>query len=174
MVVSSKRLFKTRLFAGRVFAPAVFRGAVVTSGAPVNQTLPTLTINPDGTWSGTVGTWTGGPESYAWELRRVGDDGVVASGTGTTFSGSGLAIASYYLWVEATNDAGTGEAESATAHRVVAGPFCSAAKQAYSPGSVARHAYSPGSVARHAYCPGSVATDYHAAGSQASQGVCCV
>lgn len=83
---------------------------------PVNQTLPTLTINSDGTWSGTVGGWSNEPTSYAWELRQVSDDSVVASGTGEDPAGSGLEFGSYYLWVEATNGAGSASAESAAAY----------------------------------------------------------
>lgn len=83
---------------------------------PENLSIPTLTLGAS-SWSGSVGTWdnkSNGTITYAWELRDSGDDSVVESGSGSSPSGSGSYSGGYYLHVEATNNAGTTSADSAT------------------------------------------------------------
>lgn len=83
---------------------------------PENLTAPTLHINPDGTWTGGLGTWSGSPTNYDWELRRASDDSVADSGSTSdaeaVLVGSGLGVGNYYLWVLASNSGGSGVAES--------------------------------------------------------------
>lgn len=84
-----------------------------------NVTLPTLQINPDGTWTGGLGTWSGNPTNYDWELRRAADGSVVDSGVtsdaGAVLSGSLFISGDYYLWVYAENSGGSLSAVSSTA-----------------------------------------------------------
>lgn len=83
------------------------------SDPPENLTPPSLSID-ETSFTGSVGLWDSmgaGPLTYEWELRD-GTDAAIASGTGTTISGSGSFSGQYYLWVRATNSVGSEEAVS--------------------------------------------------------------
>lgn len=84
--------------------------------APENLTAPTLQINPDGTWTGGLGTWSDSPTNYDWELRRAVDDSVVDSGAtsdaGAVLSGLLVVSGEYVLKVIASNIGGHTEALS--------------------------------------------------------------
>lgn len=99
---------------------SLLSGTLLAGGVqPELLVAPTLAINQDGTWDGTVGLWSGGPTYYRWELRRAAEDSVVDSGSTSdaeaVLVGSLFISGDYYLWVYAENSGGSLSAVSSTA-----------------------------------------------------------
>jgi hypothetical protein len=79
----------------------------------------------EASWTGTVGTWndqSNGEMTFIWQLRRVSDNGVEQSGTGSSPGGSLPVSSAYYLWVRGMNDGGHDPAEDSVSALVNTGP----------------------------------------------------